>query len=95
MDDRTASDSKQLLGHAGPVYSTSFSPDKNFLLSSSEDGSGKNTQLSLPTEPNYNYRPAVRSKDCNVIHAWWIYFEILKGLILVTSSVESSIDYKM
>ena len=41
MDERTASDSKQLKGHSGPVYATSFSPDRNFLLSSSQDGTGK------------------------------------------------------
>lgn len=38
MDDNSASDSKQLLGHSGPVYSSSFSPDKSHLISSSEDG---------------------------------------------------------
>ena len=38
MDDSSASDSKQLLGHSGPVYSASFSPDKSHLISSSEDG---------------------------------------------------------
>jgi len=38
MDDNSASDSKQLLGHSGPVYSVSFSPDKSHLISSSEDG---------------------------------------------------------
>jgi len=38
MDDNSASDSKQLLGHSGPVYSASFSPDKSHLISSSEDG---------------------------------------------------------
>ncbi|GAB6019682.1 hypothetical protein CHUAL_001238 [Chamberlinius hualienensis] len=38
MDEKTAVDCKVLLGHSGPVYSTNFSHDKNFLLSSSEDG---------------------------------------------------------
>jgi len=38
MDDRTATDSKLLLGHSGPVYATNFSPDRNSLISSSEDG---------------------------------------------------------
>ncbi|XP_041476835.1 transcription initiation factor TFIID subunit 5-like [Lytechinus variegatus] len=37
MDDSTATDQRVLLGHSGPVYSTSFSPDRKFLLSSSED----------------------------------------------------------
>ncbi|XP_007910610.2 transcription initiation factor TFIID subunit 5 [Callorhinchus milii] len=38
MDERTACECKMLLGHGGPVYGTSFSPDRNYLLSSSEDG---------------------------------------------------------
>uniref|UniRef100_A0A8C2FME2 Transcription initiation factor TFIID subunit 5 n=1 Tax=Cyprinus carpio TaxID=7962 RepID=A0A8C2FME2_CYPCA len=38
MDEKTASESKILCGHSGPVYSVSFSPDRNYLLSSSEDG---------------------------------------------------------
>ncbi|XP_078499819.1 transcription initiation factor TFIID subunit 5 [Lissotriton helveticus] len=38
MDERTASELKVLHGHSGPVYGTSFSPDRNYLLSSSEDG---------------------------------------------------------
>jgi len=31
---------RMLMGHAGPVFSTSFNPDLTFLLSSSEDGTG-------------------------------------------------------
>ncbi|XP_063289633.1 transcription initiation factor TFIID subunit 5 [Pelobates fuscus] len=38
MDEKTASEMKVLYGHSGPVYATSFSPDRNYLLSSSEDG---------------------------------------------------------
>ncbi|KAA0721969.1 TFIID subunit 5 Transcription initiation factor [Triplophysa tibetana] len=38
MDEKTASESKVLYGHGGPVYGVSFSPDRNYLLSSSEDG---------------------------------------------------------
>lgn len=38
MDDRTASDFKLLLAHSGPVYAVSFSRDRKFLLSASEDG---------------------------------------------------------
>uniref|UniRef100_H3D3G2 Transcription initiation factor TFIID subunit 5 n=1 Tax=Tetraodon nigroviridis TaxID=99883 RepID=H3D3G2_TETNG len=38
MDEKTASESKILHGHSGPVYGISFSPDRNYLLSSSEDG---------------------------------------------------------
>ncbi|XP_064646268.1 transcription initiation factor TFIID subunit 5-like [Lineus longissimus] len=39
MDDRSATESKLLVGHSGPVYTTNFSPDKNYLLSCSEDSS--------------------------------------------------------
>ncbi|XP_071488673.1 transcription initiation factor TFIID subunit 5-like [Diadema antillarum] len=39
MDDGTSTDQQTLYGHSGPVYGTSFSPDKNFLLSCSEDSS--------------------------------------------------------
>ncbi|KAM4702591.1 transcription initiation factor TFIID subunit 5 [Rhinophrynus dorsalis] len=38
MDEKTSSEMKVLYGHSGPVYATSFSPDRNYLLSSSEDG---------------------------------------------------------
>ena len=41
MDDTTASDTKTLLAHSGPVYAVSFSPDRHYLLSSSEDGTGQ------------------------------------------------------
>lgn len=37
MDDRTAETARNLLGHCGPVYRCSFSPDKTLLLSCSED----------------------------------------------------------
>ncbi|KAL5005773.1 hypothetical protein ScPMuIL_016931 [Solemya velum] len=37
MDDRTASDTKLLLGHSGPVYAVHFSTDRNYLVSCSED----------------------------------------------------------
>jgi transcription initiation factor TFIID subunit 5 len=39
MDDRTAETSRTLLGHSGPVYRCSFSPDRTLLLSCSEDTS--------------------------------------------------------
>ncbi|OCT69991.1 transcription initiation factor TFIID subunit 5 [Xenopus laevis] len=38
MDEKSSSEMKILYGHSGPVYATSFSPDRNNLLSSSEDG---------------------------------------------------------
>ncbi|XP_060561519.1 LOW QUALITY PROTEIN: transcription initiation factor TFIID subunit 5-like [Ruditapes philippinarum] len=38
MDERTSEDTKLLVGHSGPVYSTSFSPDRSYLTSCSEDG---------------------------------------------------------
>ena len=41
MNPNSQDESKQLLGHGGPVYSAHFSHDKNYLISSSEDGTGK------------------------------------------------------
>ena len=38
LDDSSARDVQELIGHTGPVFSTSFSPDSSLLLSSSEDG---------------------------------------------------------
>ncbi len=38
MDDSTAEQQKLLIGHSGPVYCCSFSPDRTMLLSCSEDG---------------------------------------------------------
>lgn len=40
MDDST-DDMKILRGHNGPVYAVSFSPDRNLLLSASEDASSE------------------------------------------------------
>jgi len=37
LDDRSAETTRTLLGHYGPVYQVSFSPDKTLLLSCSED----------------------------------------------------------
>ncbi|KAI1293498.1 Transcription initiation factor TFIID subunit 5 [Halotydeus destructor] len=37
MDDKNTADMKVLRGHNGPVYAVSFSPDRNLLLSCSED----------------------------------------------------------
>ena len=34
---RSAAESRRLIGHSGPVFSTSFNYDNKFLLSSSED----------------------------------------------------------
>jgi transcription initiation factor TFIID subunit 5 len=38
LDENSAEQSKMLLGHSGPVYGLSFSPDRTMLLSCSEDG---------------------------------------------------------
>lgn len=40
MDEKNATDMRTLIGHSGPVYSSSFSPDRNLLLSCSEDSTG-------------------------------------------------------
>lgn len=38
MNDKTATESRTLCGHSGPVYGLNFNPDKSFLASASEDG---------------------------------------------------------
>ncbi len=47
VDPSSSSDVRQLTGHSGPVYSTSFNPDNTFLLSGSEDGTGKSHDYQL------------------------------------------------
>lgn len=37
MDDRTAETCRTFMGHNGPVYRCSYSPDKTMMLSCSED----------------------------------------------------------
>ena len=39
MDELSSKDVQFLIGHTGPVFSTSFSPDSSLLISASEDGS--------------------------------------------------------
>lgn len=41
MDERTSETARNLYGHNGPIYNLSFSPDRNLLLSSSEDTTSK------------------------------------------------------
>eukprot|EP00731_Ephydatia_muelleri_P020077 Em0012g902a len=38
LDTSCSMEIQQLVGHSGPVYSTSFNPDNTFLVSGSEDG---------------------------------------------------------
>jgi len=38
FDETSNADHRTLIGHSGPVYAVSFSPDKYYLLSGSEDG---------------------------------------------------------
>ena len=41
FDENSAIDHRTLIGHSGPVFAVSFSPDKNFVISASEDGTSK------------------------------------------------------
>lgn len=40
FDETSGVDHRTLVGHTGPVYGVSFSPDKYYVLSGSEDGTG-------------------------------------------------------
>ncbi|XP_066267952.1 transcription initiation factor TFIID subunit 5-like [Branchiostoma lanceolatum] len=59
MDEKTAADSWLLHGHTGPVYATSFSPDREQLLTSSEDGTVRlwslHTYSNLVVYKGHNY----------------------------------------
>lgn len=47
FDESSSADTRTLTGHSGPIFGVSFSPDKNFLVSGSEDGTGSSTSLDL------------------------------------------------
>ena len=38
FDETSGVDHRTLIGHTGPVYGVSFSPDKYYCISCSEDG---------------------------------------------------------
>ena len=44
MDDRNSEMLRTLLGHSGPVFRITFSPDRTLLLSCSEDTTSKKEQ---------------------------------------------------
>lgn len=48
MDDRSSEACRTLLGHSGPVYRVAFSPDRQLLLSCSEDTSSKTCYIFSP-----------------------------------------------
>ena len=39
--ERNGTDSRKLIGHAGPVFGASFSPDNKYLITCSEDKTGE------------------------------------------------------
>lgn len=45
FDETSGVEHRTLVGHAGPVYGVSFSPDKYYIISGSEDGTGMNLRL--------------------------------------------------
>ena len=73
---RSASDFRVLHGHSGPIYGVSFSPDRSFVLSSSEDGTGWLVLFVIPigilysnaTHPCKNIYKLEWFWTCNFIH---------------------------
>ncbi|KAF9913425.1 Transcription initiation factor TFIID subunit 5 [Lobosporangium transversale] len=57
--EKNGSDSKKLIGHAGPVFGASFSPDNKYLITCSEDKTARlwstNTLTNLVCYKGHNY----------------------------------------
>ncbi|KAI1316959.1 Transcription initiation factor TFIID subunit 5 [Mortierella claussenii] len=57
--ERSGSDSRKLIGHAGPVFGASFSPDNKYLITCSEDKTARlwstNTLTNLVCYKGHNY----------------------------------------
>ena len=71
MDNRTGLESRTLRGHSGPVYSTSYSPDKNYLTSASEDGTSKRfTIRPHPFRPHIPSAIFYHNKPCT--DQYWV-----------------------
>ena len=47
FDETSGVDHRTLIGHTGPVYGVSFSPDKYYCISCSEDGTSNFMFLNL------------------------------------------------
>ena len=59
FDEQSGADHRTLVGHSGPVFSVSFSPDKYYILSGSEDGTsnlgkGYTRNIDFVTVPHCN-----------------------------------------
>lgn len=76
MDERTSETARNLYGHGGPIYSLSFSPDRNLLLSSSEDTTSKTFfyLCNKKTDIIWLYNNNWYNFDCSVrlwsLHTW-------------------------
>ncbi|KAF9101390.1 Transcription initiation factor TFIID subunit 5 [Mortierella sp. GBA35] len=59
VKEKKGSDSKKLIGHAGPVFGASFSPDNKYLITCSEDKSARlwstSTLTNLVCYKGHNY----------------------------------------
>lgn len=73
FEESSASDTRSLIGHSGPVFAVSFSPDKNFLVSGSEDSSGLLTYFHSRNQ-THNINTSTLEKFVSgvywLIHAW-------------------------
>lgn len=68
FDESSAADTRTLIGHSGPIFGVSFSPDKSFLVSGSEDGTGmfhlKSSNMISPLD--FNVSPTLSKFVCGV-----------------------------
>lgn len=88
MDDRTAESCRTFLGHNGPIYRCSFSPDRSMVLSCSEDTTIRLWSLQTMT--------CVVSKRLQLKWLFLIFFffcAIIRSCIRVTSFPFGTSDF--
>lgn len=54
FDESSGVDHRTLIGHSGPVYGVSFSPDKFYVVSGSEDGTSKTNSIKKNFNNSFN-----------------------------------------
>ena len=90
LDDKTAADSKTLIGHSGPVYGASFNYDNSLLLTSSEDKTGTlSFHRASVSPPEYIMNSLVSTSGFNRQHMQAHLIQHMQAHALAQRSSES------